>query len=285
MLNLLRDNWREMLAQVVGSARHELVIASPFMTRDGANFVLSHLHPEFRSLGRLDIVTNLTPLNMVQGSTDPEAVLTFMQQHPQVTIYHLPRLHAKVYASDYGGAIVTSGNLTNGGLRQNVEYGIHIADEPTALLVRTDILEYAGLGAVVGADQLVSYCAAADEAKAAFQQQQRTASVVARRRFEEALEYATVELIRLRLAGESNNAIFARTLIYLLRQHRSLTTPQMHMLVQQLHPDLCDDSIDRVIDGRHYGKKWKHAVRSAQQDLKRTGQIALVDGAWELARH
>ena len=45
--------------------------------------------------------------------------------------------------------------------------------------------------------------------------------------------------------------------------------------VAAIHPDLCDDSVDRVINGIHFGKKWKHAVRTAQQSLKNKGTIVL----------
>ncbi|MEK7270344.1 MAG: hypothetical protein AAB215_05290 [Planctomycetota bacterium] len=50
--------------------------------------------------------------------------------------------------------------------------------------------------------------------------------------------------------------------------------------IQNIHPDICDDSIDRVIDGQHFGKKWKHFVRSAQQHLKQRGEIRLQNGRW-----
>jgi hypothetical protein len=53
--------------------------------------------------------------------------------------------------------------------------------------------------------------------------------------------------------------------------------------VQQIHPDLCDDSIDRVIDGMNFGKKWKHHVRSAQQALKREGVVLFDNGTWRLS--
>jgi hypothetical protein len=45
--------------------------------------------------------------------------------------------------------------------------------------------------------------------------------------------------------------------------------------------DLCDNTVDRVIDGKRFGKKWKHAVRSAQQHLKRQQKILLLDGVWQ----
>mgnify|MGYP001617338381 CR=1 FL=1 len=72
--------------------------------------------------------------------------------------------------------------------------------------------------------------------------------------------------------------------LYLLQKHGPLTTTQLHPLIQNLHPDLCDDGIDRVIDGVHFGKRWKHMVRNAQQYLKRSGQIRFDGRCWSLSQ-
>jgi len=61
-----------------------------------------------------------------------------------------------------------------------------------------------------------------------------------------------------------------------------MSTEELHPLIQEAFPDLCDDDIDRIIDGRHFGKKWKHAVRTAQQHLKKKGLIKLKGGEWQL---
>jgi carbamoyl-phosphate synthase large subunit len=58
------------------------------------------------------------------------------------------------------------------------------------------------------------------------------------------------------------------------------TTVDLHRMVQRIHPDICDDSIDRVIDGVHFGKKWKHYVRTAQQHLKKKDLVAHENGRW-----
>lgn len=52
-----------------------------------------------------------------------------------------------------------------------------------------------------------------------------------------------------------------------------MATEELHLLVKDIHPDLCDDSFDRVIYGRHFGKLWKHQVRNAQSYLKKVGAI------------
>lgn len=59
-------------------------------------------------------------------------------------------------------------------------------------------------------------------------------------------------------------------------------TVHMHPMIAAIHPDLCDDTVDRVIDGRHFGKKWKHAVRTAQQQLKDRGIVAYADKMWSI---
>ena len=39
----------------------------------------------------------------------------------------------------------------------------------------------------------------------------------------------------------------------------------------------------RPVGDVHFGKRWKHYVRNAQQGLKRRGQIELLaDGRWSL---
>ena len=101
-----------------------------------------------------------------------------------------------------------------------------------------------------------------------------------RRRFEESLRSAEDSLIRIRLAGGPVHTVFARTIEYLLRSHGVMATEGLHPLIKAIHPDLCDDSVDRVIDGKRFGKKWKHAVRTAQQQLKKRGVICYENGLW-----
>jgi hypothetical protein len=61
-----------------------------------------------------------------------------------------------------------------------------------------------------------------------------------------------------------------------------MATRDIHREVQRIHPDLCDDTVDRVINGQRFGKKWKHAVRRAQYHLKQKGEIVLHDSKWSL---
>ena len=98
--------------------------------------------------------------------------------------------------------------------------------------------------------------------------------------FEQRTEAAKLELFKARARGKTTHGIFCDTVLYLLEREGPLETVELHPSVQHIHPDLCDDTIDRVIDGIHFGKKWKHYVRNAQQALKRQGLIGFDGHHW-----
>jgi hypothetical protein len=280
---VLQRAWKEYLARLLGIADTDILISSPYITQEGADFVAEHVSTSVHTKGRITVLTDLSPLNVSQGSTDPNALRGLTATAPIVRICHLPRLHAKVYAADVKCAIVTSGNLTAGGLNLNYECGLWTEHTSTVKAIRADIMDYAELGASVSTDKLITYCQAAEQVRAACRQQQNAVTKSARLSFEAALQMASDELIRLRLVGRSINAIFSDTVLYLLNREGPLSTEELHPLIQQIHPDLCDDAVYRVIDGMRFGKKWKHAVRSAQQHLKKKGLIELSNDHWRLA--
>jgi hypothetical protein len=185
-----------------------------------------------------------------------------------------------VYISDTRCAIVTSGNLTAGGLERNYEYGVKIRDRKIVSAILKDISGYSELGALISPEGLAAYCDTAERMRTLLRKQQDSARASLRFEFQRQLEHAELELARFRLAEGPMHTVFAKTILYLLSKHGPLSTEQLHPRIQSIHPDLCDDEVDRIIDGKHFGKKWKHAVRSAQQQLKRQGLVALSGGRW-----
>jgi len=181
-------------------------------------------------------------------------------------------------------AIVTSGNLTEAGLRGNVEYGVALSEEGIVKEVRSDFESYASLGAKVSLEDVAALSAETEDLKTLFQRAERSLRDRARRAFEEKLESTHLRLLGHRAKGKTTHAIFSDTVRFLLAK-RPLRTEELHPLVNLLHPDLCDDSTDRVIDGVHFGKKWKHYVRNAQQYLKRHGEIRFDGARWHLISH
>jgi hypothetical protein len=237
----------------------------------------------FRNCGAITFVTDLSPANVCQRSTDPHALRHLRDCIRNTSIRHLPGVHAKVYVADGSVAIVGSANLTGGGLYRNFEYGLELRASPITARIQRDVLDYGALGADVPPDQLDMYCEAADELHSLFDEQRRSIRREIRRRFEQSLHHAEDSLLRLRLAGGPIHTVFARTIEYLLRSHGPMATDRMHPMIKAIHPDLCDDSVDRIIDGKRFGKKWKHAVRTAQQQLKKRGAVCYEHGLWRLA--
>src|SRR6516164_7789458 len=103
-----------------------------------------------------------------QGATDPSAVDTLARSISHVSIYHLPRLHAKLYVADASSAIVTSGNLTAGGLIKNYEDGVQIFDRLYVRRIRHDLMDYAELGASITRERLGVFCEIAEKVRRAF---------------------------------------------------------------------------------------------------------------------
>lgn len=282
-LELLRKGWRTRLEELVDSAQSCLFIAAPFITQPGVEIVQSRLSNGLKEQGEIRILTSLDVLSICQGTCDPFALKSLLGVVPSSTLTHLPRLHAKVYIADDHTAIITSGNLTVGGLVANFEYGIELNEPSLVRQVKNDISDYANLGSILHEEQLIAFCEASGRVREAFRRQTASIADAYRREFQDQARMAEDQLIRLRLSRGAPHTVFAKTIVYLLKRHGPLRTIEQHPLIQQIHPDLCDDSVDRVIDGQHFGKKWKHAVRNAQQRLKDARMIQLgSDGRWSL---
>lgn len=276
-------DWHRSLASLLRGAKRDLLVCSPFVGGEGTRFVTDNVAPAFQGDGHLTVLTNLSISNVCQLATDPRALRFLVDSIPQSTVFHLPGLHAKAYIADDGHAIITSGNLTAGGLYRNFEYGVEVKVQRVVRQMRDDLLEYSQLGAAVPRERLAAYSDALKGLYELMDREQRAAQRLVRQRFQESLRPIEDDLLRLRLSGGPIHTVFARTLEYLLRKHGPLTTVQIHPMIASIHPDLCDDSVDRVIDGKRFGKKWKHAARTAQQRLKKQGRIRLEHGIWNLA--
>ena len=227
-------------------------------------------------------MTSFSPTNLAEGLTNPSAILEFCRKVPNSRVTHLANLHAKIYVVDNQVAIVTSSNLTNGGLWRNHEYGVWIEEPSIVHKISVDIRHYASLGSEVSLAELHELARISTELQGQQNLIQKSAREALRKEFQQQLIQTKEVLRQIRARpSDSTNAIFSRTILYLLR-NGPLSTPELHPLIQEIHPDICDDDIERVINGLHFGKRWKHMVRNAQQALKRQGLIAYAHGKWFL---
>jgi phosphatidylserine/phosphatidylglycerophosphate/cardiolipin synthase-like enzyme len=268
--------------RLISTVQDDLLLISPFIKIQSTEQLLSGLQKRgMAERVRVSILTNLRPESALNGSMDLEALLKLSRNLPQFELTHLPSLHAKVYVADSRMAVVTSGNLTPPGISGNLEYGVAFVDEQTVRQIRHDFEGYALLGARIQSRDIEVLVRETSELIDAFKRAERSIRTEARRAFREKLRAAHVQLLRHRARGTTTQSILSDTILFLL-ERAPLRTTELHPLIQRLHPDICDDSIDRVIDGVNFGKRWKHYVRNAQQFLKRTGRIHYDGERWRL---
>jgi len=267
---------------MIDNVEAELHIVSPYVTQAGAALIRSRVGAKTRRVSvDIHLLTDLNPLSVCQGSCDPEAILNLISSFRHARIYHLPRVHAKIVVADRAVAMIGSANLTEGGLEENYEYSIKVSSNEVASRIAHDVEEYSSLGAPMTTTLLESYSIAATELRETFHRKERAVSSALRREFQAKIKSGDEVLLRARVK-EGVTGVFSRTILFLLRGG-PLRTIDLHPQIKRIHPDLCDDSVDRVIDGERFGKKWKHLVRTAQQILKRDGLVEFDGTLWRLA--
>lgn len=280
-VQVLVSPWDSSFYDLVRSTEERLLIASPFLGNQPLmkvaeilreKSVATHVHVE--------VLTNLAVDSLLTGVLDIDALRDMVRSHPCTNVTYLPGLHAKVYVSDTRTAIVSSGNLTTAGLTTNYEYGVLLRDSSFVARIRDDLTKYGSLGNRVPLETLELLAQATQDLKAIRQQAERSISARLRKEFNERTENAKLELLKAQAQGKTTHGIFTDTVLYLLEQKGPLTTKELHPLVKQIHPDMCDDSIDRVIGNVHFGKKWKHYVRNSQLALRRRGLVATDGEYW-----
>jgi len=282
MAVLLGSPWNQEFERLLDTVENSLVLCAPYVGSGPCRLLVDRMEG-LRRTDSIDvhILTDLSRNNLLSGATDVAALLHVAEVIPRTTIRFLPCLHAKVYISDFKRAVVTSANLTDSGMLRNLEYGVLFDDPETVATVRADILRYSELGSLVDGVRLRAFVKITEELHDLSREALRSVNRRLRHEFDRRLARADVEILRARIAGRTAHAIFAETILHLLR-NGAMRTVDLNRAIQRIHPDLCDDSIDRVIDGQHFGKKWKHGVRTAQVYLRRAGRIERLGDRWRL---
>ena len=273
MISLRSSPFAGAFQQFTDSLRTTCLICSPYISAGPVDRMLVSI--EKRGLQhalRVKVVTDISLGNLVQGSTDISALIHLMESVQHVTVSYLPRIHAKVYISGEKLALITSANFTDGGAFANFEYGVAVENPDLIRAISVDVERYANLGGIFNLQRLKGLNELVIELKATIREEQRSIDAKLRATAANLEREAQDELLRSRVEGRSIFAVFGDTILYLLSSG-PMTTVQLHERIRDIHPDLCDDSLDRVIDGQHFGKLWKHQVRTAQQHLKKANLI------------
>ena len=152
--------------------------------------------------------------------------------------------------------------------------------------IADDLREYGDLGVLVPADALTDLNAMAQQAQASKATAAMSVSNNVVAAHDAIRNNMNERLVELRTSGEafatnpraSITAQFCGAVKYVLRQNGPMSTRDMNPIIQYLLPELCDDEVDRIIKGVTFGRKWKHHVRNAQQQLQRSGTIVQEGG-------
>jgi len=279
---LVRSPWDAELVELLSLTEQHLLLACPFITRSTTKWISDNLTKSGHSQNlNITCITNIRPESVLAGSLELDGLADMGRRFGQFHLFHMPSLHAKVYVADNAHAIITSGNLTEGGLRGNCEYGVVLSDAAQVREIRADFEAYSRLGALVSVDEAAALADDLSQLRTLYQTTERKVLKEAGSIFRKRLLDTQEKVFRFRARGTSTHAIFCETIEYLLSKG-PLRTVELHPLVQRMHPDICDDHTDRVIDGMNFGKKWKHHVRTAQQALKRAHKINFDGQKWYL---
>jgi phosphatidylserine/phosphatidylglycerophosphate/cardiolipin synthase-like enzyme len=243
------------------------------------DWVLCQLAKKSKRLNRIRLVTDIRSENVLSGSLDLEALELLIDSAPSAQVINLPRLHAKVYIADATFALVTSANLTRPGLEFNYEYGVGIDDPCEVSVVRADMESYSRLGNPISREVVSTLKLAANEVREEFNRLKSEAVRKLRIKVGKALDVAENHFLQAHVGNRTAHSLFADAIRYCLSK-RPATTRELHEQIKSLLPDLCDDARDLVINGQHFGKKWKHIVRTAQVFLRRKGEIKLIGKEW-----
>ena len=238
----------------------ELLIVCPFIKRREAGFIsttLGDVQADVR------VLTNIRMDSIVNGSLDVGALLMLDALSSKSQVMTLPGLHAKVFVADCKRAIITSGNLTRSGLDHNYEYGAVVSGKKMVGRVRADVEIFFRDGVAVESEALRVI---ARLARPLIKKSEHR--LVGEK--EVALGQALAEA---QVGPRSANAVFGDAICRVLADRVPRTTRRLNEEIRRLLPDLCNDDLDLTVNGKSYGKKWKHRVRNAQVTLRKGGRI------------
>ncbi len=275
MVNL-KSPFINNFSKFIKNCESELIISTPFINKEGTKNLIKNIKNNDITLS---LITNLSSKNIINDVTQASAILELYDHFKINKIVSISKLHAKLYISDKKSAIVTSANLTNGGLITNFEYGILINEKNFVNQIIIDLNEYNQIGNEFSFDVLGKIDL---EYKKLKNEIDKNKNKIGTNPIDEIINSNKTlivdELFSNQIKdGKTINEIFCNTILYLLSNIGELTTKELNSHIKEIHPDICDDNIDRVINGQSFGKKWKHSVRNAQVTLRKKGIIRIVN--------
>ena len=118
-MKILKNPWKAEFLKHISDCDDSIRITTPFIKDDICREMLSAKKESVL----LELVTSLKLMNAYSGVLDLSALRRIINGNGSVKNY--PKLHSKIYLFDNKKVIITSGNMTKGGMERNFEYGIY----------------------------------------------------------------------------------------------------------------------------------------------------------------
>ncbi|GHB04770.1 hypothetical protein GCM10009069_29190 [Algimonas arctica] len=121
MFKVIDKNWKSEFTKVDLQAEGRLRIVSPFVKLKAAKILIDAVRPS-----DIQVITRYNLEDFYKGVSDIEALEFLISQGAEVQ--GISKLHSKLYIYGDKHALVTSANLTCGGMQTNFEFGCGLDD-------------------------------------------------------------------------------------------------------------------------------------------------------------
>ncbi|MCK4312525.1 MAG: hypothetical protein KAW88_07305 [Candidatus Cloacimonetes bacterium] len=129
MIKIIKSPWIETFVELLKNSKRIVYLACPYIKEKTAQLIIQNIN------NKVDCkyINSFKLSNFFRGASDLNALRILNENHIQQKNVH--NLHAKFFIFD-DNAIITSGNLTTGGLRNNLEYGVLIENEIVKYIIK-----------------------------------------------------------------------------------------------------------------------------------------------------
>ncbi len=115
---IIKSPWLDKFISLIADTREKFIFTSPFVKLSAVKLVLENRKYSFS----IDGAVSYRLRNFERGASDLDAI--GLLHEANASVVNIPNLHSKIYIFDSSSAIISSANLTAGGLLRNVEIGI-----------------------------------------------------------------------------------------------------------------------------------------------------------------
>lgn len=145
-MKILKNPWDTIFYELISSANKSIKIAAPYVKEK----IVCKMLENKVSNANVSLITSFKLMNYFVGASDLTALTKIINSGGSVKNFQ--KLHSKLYIFDDSVAVISSANLTYGGLISNYEYGILLEGKNVEVIVN----DYATLEADVVTGDITS---------------------------------------------------------------------------------------------------------------------------------